>query len=195
MQVIARNNSTLEYDLTVMRMHHDMLLCHGLQGNIWCWMAQLTKHNRVIQMTAWLLGKLGPFIVRSSCEVSVMWFSRLMNGISGEYIIYSKLVLREATITPSIPLSLAGITYEHRWRSALYFTHLLHVRHRKHTSQKKKKNITERRNASLIKRRKEKYIVLFAKSSPENTVTDPFPTVILQQLKNVSSTSLRSILT
>lgn len=30
---------------------------------------------------------------------------------------------------------------------------------------------------------------------PENTVTDNFPTVILQQLKNVSSTSLRSILT
>ncbi len=40
-----------------------------------------------------------------------------------------------------------------------------------------------------------KYTVLFAKSWPENTVTDNFPTVILQQLKNVSSTSLRSRLT
>lgn len=58
-----------------------------------------------------------------------------------------------------------------------------------------KKNITARINASFIKRRREKSIVLLAKSSPENTVTDHFLTVILQQSKNVSSASLRSILT
>lgn len=55
------------------------------------------------------------------------------------------------------------------------------------------KNITERKNASFIKRSEK--IHCPCRTLPQNTVTDHFPTVILQQLKNVSSTSLRSILT
>lgn len=55
--------------------------------------------------------------------------------------------------------------------------------------------IWSKEKGSFMKSGREKFIVLLAKSWPENTVTHNFLTVILQQKKNVSSTSLRSILT